>query len=333
MAPTCRLVFARGRAPERLDRYLTEQLPEKSRSQIRKLIDEERVTVDGAAVRAAFKLRGGEEVQVTIPDALPVETLPQDIPLDILYEDRDLIVINKPPGMVVHPAAGHDSGTLVNALLHHCRDLSGISGELRPGIVHRLDKDTSGVMVAAKNDAAHQGLGRQFKAHSIARRYVALVCALVPDDTGTVDRPIGRHPVHRKKMSAAGRSGRRAVTHWRVLRRYDRDGLSLVELALETGRTHQIRVHLSETGMPILGDPVYSRPARLNALPDTELRRLAGELGRQALHARLLGFTHPGSGEYLQFEAPMPDDIQGIVDYLERKYERDSGPLLENNTR
>ncbi|NIQ95063.1 MAG: RluA family pseudouridine synthase, partial [Desulfuromonadales bacterium] len=171
MAPTCRFVFARDRAPERLDRYLCEQLPDKSRSQIKKLIDENMVTVavDGGPARAAIKLRGGEELQVTIPEALPVETLPEDIPLDILYEDSDLIVVDKPPGMVVHPAAGHASGTLVNALLHHCRDLSGIGGELRPGIVHRLDKDTSGVLVAAKSDAAHQGLGRQFKEHSIDR--------------------------------------------------------------------------------------------------------------------------------------------------------------------
>ncbi|NIQ93687.1 MAG: RluA family pseudouridine synthase [Desulfuromonadales bacterium] len=321
MAPTCRFVFARGRVPERLDRYLSEQLPDKSRSQIKKLIDEKMVTVDGSPARAAIKLRGGEELQVTVPEALPVETLPEDIPLDILYEDSDLVVVDKPPGMVVHPAAGHASGTLVNALLHHCRDLSGIGGELRPGIVHRLDKDTSGVLVAAKSDAAHQGLGRQFKEHSIDRRYVAVVSGLVAEDSGTVDRPIGRHPVHRKKMSTSARGGRRAVTRWQVLKRYDRDSLSLIELTLETGRTHQIRVHLSEMNHPVLGDPVYSRAARINALADTGLRRLAGQLGRQALHARLLGFIHPVSGEKLQFEAPLPQDMQSIVDYLDRKYD------------
>lgn len=319
-----RFAFARGCAPERLDRYLSEQLPDKSRSQIKRLIDENLVTVDGEAARAALKLRGGEEIRVSVPEASPVETLPEEIPLDILYEDGDLVVVDKPPGMVVHPAAGHASGTLVNALLHHCRDLSGIGGELRPGIVHRLDKGTSGVMVAAKNDAAHQGLGRQFKAHSIDRRYVALVCGLMPEATGTVDRPIGRHPVHRKRMSGAARDGRRAVTHWQVLKRYDRDGLTLVELTLETGRTHQIRVHLSEMNHPVLGDPVYSRAARLKALGDSELRRLASRLGRQALHARLLGFTHPVSGERLRFEAPLAPDMGAIVDYLDRKYAKNS---------
>lgn len=333
MAPIFRFVFARGRPPQRLDLYLAEQLPEKSRSQIKKLIEEGRVTIDGTAVRAALKLRGGEELRVAIPEAMTVETLPENIPLEILYQDSDLIVINKPAGMVVHPAAGHHSGTLVNALLHHCRDLSGISGELRPGIVHRLDKDTSGVMVAAKNDAAHQELSRQFKLHSISRRYVALVCGLFQNDTGTIDSPLGRHPVNRKKMSGIGRTGRRAVTHWQVLKRYDRDRITLVELALETGRTHQIRVHLSEMNRPILGDPVYSRPGRINALADTGLRRLAGQLGRQALHARLLGFTHPATGEDLNFEAPLPDDMQRIVDYLEQKYKCSNDPELENSTR
>ncbi|MFO7983572.1 MAG: RluA family pseudouridine synthase [Desulfuromonadales bacterium] len=333
MAPISRFVFGRGRIPQRLDLYLAEKLPEKSRSQIKKLIEEGRVTIDGTAVRAALKLRGGEELRVDIPEAMPVETLPENIPLEILYQDSDLIVINKPAGMVVHPAAGHHSGTLVNALLYHCRDLSGISGELRPGIVHRLDKDTSGVMVAAKNDAAHQDLSRQFKLHSIARRYVALVCGLFQNEMGTIDSPLGRHPVHRKKMSGTGRTGRRAVTHWQVRKRYDRDRITLVELALETGRTHQIRVHLAEMNRPILGDPVYSRPARINALADTGLRRLAGQLGRQALHARLLGFTHPATGEDLNFEAPLPEDMQRIVDYLEGKYQCSNDPELENNTR
>lgn len=320
MTRTYTIDFVRGRPPERLDRFLSEQLTDLSRSQIKKLIDEERITIGGAPVRPALKLKGGEQLVVTIPDPVPAETAAEDIPLDILYEDRDLIVVNKPPGMVVHPAAGHGGGTLVNALLHHCRDLSGIGGEQRPGIVHRLDKDTSGVMVAAKNDCAHQGLGHQFKVHSITRRYLALVCGLVKDDEGIVDSAIGRHPIHRKKMSTRARIGRRAVTRWKVLKRYDQDRLTLLELALETGRTHQIRVHFSEMNLPILADPVYGRPAQVNALADPELKRLAKALGRQALHARLLGFNHPRRGEYLQFEAPPPDDMQRILIYLDRKY-------------
>lgn len=320
MARVIQIEFVRGRPPERLDRFLSEHLTDLSRSQIKRLIDEERITLGDAPVRAAHKLKGGERLVVTIPDPTPVETAAEDIPLDILYEDSDLIVMNKPAGMVVHPAAGHGAGTLVNALLHHCHDLSGIGGEQRPGIVHRLDKDTSGVMVAAKNDCAHQGLGHQFKVHSITRRYLALVCGLVKDDEGLIDSAIGRHPIHRKKMSGRSRVGRRAVTRWRVLKRYDQDRLTLVELTLETGRTHQIRVHFSELNLPILADPVYGRPAQVNALPDPELKRLAKELGRQALHARQLGFTHPRSGEYLQFEAPPPDDMQKILSYLDRKY-------------
>ena len=205
------------------------------------------------AIRSYYE--GGEALEVTLPEPAPVEALPEEIPLCVLYEDRHLIVIDKPAGMVVHPAPGHQGGTLVNALLHHCRDLAGIGGELRPGIVHRLDKDTSGVMVAAKDDATLHGLARQFKAHSITRRYWALVHGLVPSDAGTVDQAIGRHTTDRKKMSGRSRSGRRAVTHWRVLRRYDSDRLTLVELRLETGRTHQIRVHFSEMNFPIVGDP------------------------------------------------------------------------------
>jgi 23S rRNA pseudouridine1911/1915/1917 synthase len=220
----------------------------------------------------------------------------------------------------VHPAPGHAGGTLVNALLFHCRDLSGIGGELRPGIVHRLDKDTSGVMVATKNDLSHQGLAAQFKQHTINRRYVALVHGLLKTDSGSIDSPIGRHPTQRKKMSGLSRRGRRAVTRWRVLGRFAEDRLSLVELALETGRTHQIRVHFSELNHPLVGDPLYGSKQRLATCNDAGLSQLLQQLGRQALHARLLGFTHPVSGEYLEFSSPLPQDLQTIIDVLQHKY-------------
>ena len=311
--------FDRSRMPERLDRFLAEALPELSRSQLKRLIDEGRVTLNNAAVKASTKLKGGEEIAITLPEAVPTETLSQDIPLTVLYEDSQLIVIDKPAGMVVHPAPGHSQGTLVNALLYHCQDLSGIGGELRPGIVHRLDKDTSGVMVATKTDEAHQHLAQQFKDHSINRRYVALVHGLLPTPKGTVDKPIGRHPTQRKKMSTGSRNGRQAVTHWKVLQVFEEDRLTLVELRLETGRTHQIRVHLADMLHPVLADPVYGGN-RIKTLKDPELRRLATSLDRQALHARLLGFIHPVSGEYLDSSSAVPADMQLIIDYLENKY-------------
>jgi len=327
MAPSQLLQFARGRAPERLDRFLAEALPELSRAQLKKLIDEGQVKVADAPVKAGLKLKGGEAISIILPELRETEALPEAIPLTILYEDSDLVVIDKPAGMVVHPAPGHDQGTLVNALLHHCVDLSGIGGELRPGIVHRLDKDTSGVMVASKNDRSHQGLAEQFKIHSITRRYLALVHGQVQNTTGTVDRAIGRHPVDRKRMSGQARRGRRAVTHWRVLRRYDLDRLSLVELTLETGRTHQIRVHFSEMNLPIVGDPVYGNSKRANAIGDQVLRGMLQRLKRQALHAVTLGFRHPVTGAALEFSSPLPPDLAEIVTYLDRKYAVEQ-PLL-----
>lgn len=315
-----RFIFDIGRPPERLDRFLVEVLPDLTRSQLKKLVDEGRVEIAGTPVKAGARLKGGEVLTVVVPPVASASALPQQIPLSILYEDRHLIVVDKPAGMVVHPAPGHQEGTLVNALLFHCQDLSGIGGELRPGIVHRLDRETSGVMVATKDDATHNHLAAQFHAHSITRRYVALVHGQLLQDTGLVDKPIGRHPTDRKKMSSKGRAGRRAVTHWRVLRRFDQDRMTLVELSLETGRTHQIRVHFSEMNHPIVGDPTYGNSGRSAALADTRLRQSIRALGRQALHARILGFVHPASGEYLEFESPLPPDMQEIIDYLENKY-------------
>lgn len=329
MESTRQLFFPFGRSTERLDRFLADQLPELSRSQLKILIDDGRVRLGGQSVKAGLRLKGGEAVTVEIPPPEPAAACPQDLPLTILYEDSRLIVVDKPAGLVVHPAAGHREGTLVNALLHHCRDLAGIGGELRPGIVHRLDKDTSGVMVATKDDAAHQHLAAQFKVHSITRRYLALIHGLPIAASGTIDLPIGRHPLQRKKMSTQSRAGRRAVTHWRVLRRYAADGLTLVELTLETGRTHQIRVHLSESRMPVVGDPVYGGSQRGKALADPLLRAMVRALGRQALHARLLGFSHPESGAYLEFQSPLPPELAEIVAYLDNKYRLPADPARQ----
>ncbi len=317
--------FAAG--PVRLDRFLADAFPDLTRSQVKRLIDEGAVSLTGSDVKASFKLRGGEQISVVLHEPEPIEAAPEAIPLTVLYEDAALIVIDKPAGLVVHPAPGHPGGTLVNALLHHCDDLAGIGGELRPGIVHRLDKDTSGVLVASKNDQTHLALASQFKSHSIQRRYRALVHGLMKPAEGTVDQAIGRHPVHRKKMSVNCRRGRRAVTHWRVLKQYDQDRLSLVELKLETGRTHQIRVHLASLGYPVVGDPLYGQPRRDRACADVELAGLLRGLSRQFLHARLLGFEHPETGESLVFHAPMPPELQQIIDFLDRKYARDpNGP-------
>jgi 23S rRNA pseudouridine1911/1915/1917 synthase len=307
-------------AGARLDRFLAEQLPELTRSQLKRLIDDGQISLGGAAVKAGLKLRGGEAIEVILPEPQPVAAAAEAIPLTILYEDPHLIVIDKPAHMVVHPAPGHHGGTLVNALLHHCTDLSGVGGALRPGIVHRLDKDTSGVMVATKNDHAHQQLARQFKAHSIRRCYRALVHGLVQNERGTIDLPIGRHPAQRLKMSSSARRGRRAVTHWQVLRRYDRDRLTLLDLTLETGRTHQIRVHLAEMNLPVVGDPLYGNPGLARGVADPQLRKLLEQLDRQFLHAWQLGFCHPVSAAALQFQAALPAELAQIVTYLEQKY-------------
>lgn len=321
MSQTRNFLFPDELPAERLDSFLSKSLPDVSRSQLKKLIDGGRVTVEDAPVKASLKLKGGESIQVVLPEPEPVEALPEDIPLDIYYEDQDLIVVNKAPGMVVHPAAGHYSGTLVNALLHHCDDLAGIGGELRPGIVHRIDKDTSGLLVITKNDQSHQHLAAQFKEHSIERRYLALIHGCPQNDSGTVDQPIGRHPIQRKKMSGKARQARSAVTHWRMLKRYHQQGMSLIELKLETGRTHQIRVHFSEMNHPLIADPLYGNRSRMAAIKDPALKKLVAELPGQALHARLLGFIHPQTGKYLEFSCEMPETLDRIISYLDQLYE------------
>lgn len=277
-----------------------------SRSQIRRWIDAGRVQVDGKPVRASRLLDLDERVEATPLVVVEMELRPEAIPLVVLYEDADLIVIDKAAGLVVHPAPGHPSGTLVNALLHHCAgELAGIGGVARPGIVHRLDRGTSGVMVAAKTDAAHQGLSAQFAEHTIERRYHTFVRGLPGVDEGRVDRAIGRHPRDRKRMSVETKAGRPSVTNWRVLRRYPDAGVSELSILPETGRTHQIRVHLASAGLPMVGDVVYGRA-----------RGKEAELGRPALHAARLGFKHPVRDEWLDFEAPLPADLVALVDSL-----------------
>ena len=281
----------------RVDAWVAE-LTGISRAQVRRWVDAGRVLVSGASVRASYKLCLGDVVEARPIEAVEMELTPEDIPLVVLHEDEDLIVIDKPAGLVVHPAPGHPNGTLVNALLHHCGDLAGIGGVLRPGIVHRLDRGTSGVLVAAKNDAAHQSLSAQFAEHSIDRLYRTLVRGLPRADEGRIDRPIGRHPRDRKRMSVVTKAGRESVTNWRVMRRFREAGVTELEVRPETGRTHQIRVHLSSAGLPLVGDVVYGRARGQDAL-----------LGRPALHAAHLGFEHPRSGMRMGFDSVMPDDL------------------------
>lgn len=320
MSDTIELTFEPGQAPERLDRFLARALSDMSRAHLKRLIDTGQITADGHTVKAGLRLRGGETLRISVPQAQEPVAEPEAIPLDILYEDSDLIVINKAAGMVVHPANGHYSGTLVNALLHHCTDLSGIGGELRPGIVHRLDKDTSGVLVVSKNDLSHQGLAQQFKEHNITRRYITLVHGQVQNDSGCIEKPIGRHPGARKKMSTHSSRGRHAVTHWKVLRRYAAERLTLLEMRLETGRTHQIRVHLADMNLPVVGDQTYGNTKRANAIGDAHIRTLVQQLQRQALHAWILGFKHPRTGEYMEYSSPLPADMAQIVTALDAKY-------------
>ncbi|MCJ7422246.1 RluA family pseudouridine synthase [Sphingomicrobium astaxanthinifaciens] len=293
----------------RLDRAVTDQAGGLSRERVKKLISAGALEAAGAAVRdPAIKVRGDERYLLHVPAPVPHHAVPQDIPLNIVHEDDQLLVVDKPAGLVVHPAAGNLDGTLVNALLHHCRGrLSGINGVARPGIVHRIDKDTSGLLVVAKTDVAHEGLARQFAAHSIERRYIAVASGLLLAGEGTVDAPLARSSANRKKMAvvAAGR-GKRAVTHWTKLENLR--AASLIECRLETGRTHQVRVHMAHLGHPLVGDPFYGRTRK-------EHRETLKSLGfqRQALHAARLGFIHPASGDRLSFESALPSDMAELV--------------------
>ena len=287
-------------APLRIDRYLAEQCPEFSRSYLQKLLKEQKVTADDKPVKANYKIQPGVQIQVEVPDILP-----ENIPLDILYEDDYLLVVNKPKGMVVHPAAGHTEGTLVNAVMAHCGDnLSGINGVLRPGIVHRIDKDTTGALVICKEDSVHRDLAEQLKEHSIKRRYRAVVQGNLKEDEGTIEGPIGRHPTDRKKMAINHKNGKPAVTHYKVLERFGQ--YTYIECRLETGRTHQIRVHMTSIGHPLLGDTVYGSSKN------------PFHLQGQTLHAMILGFLHPVTGEYMEFEAPLPDYFLKLLEKLRK---------------
>jgi 23S rRNA pseudouridine1911/1915/1917 synthase len=310
------LIVPEESSGQRLDAFLASRMPGQSRSSLQRLIEDGQVLLDGKQPRSSCRLEVGQQVLVTVPAPVPTTPLAEAIPLKVVYEDHDLIVIDKAAGMTVHPGAGVDSGTLVNALLAHCTDLSGVGGELRPGIVHRLDKGTSGLLVAAKHDIAHRGLAEQFSVHSVKRLYWALIYGSPTEDTGKISGIIGRHPTERLRLSGKARQGKPAVTNWRVLERFG--SASLVQLRLETGRTHQIRVHLSEAGMPLLGDPLYPDGGRFNNLKDTRLKGMVAHLGRQALHARVLGFVHPVSGQYLEFSSEPPEDFMGLLGYLRR---------------
>ncbi|MFY9268532.1 MAG: RluA family pseudouridine synthase [Candidatus Manganitrophaceae bacterium] len=293
--------------PERIDLYMMKRGTPLSRSRIQKLIEEGQILVNGRPTKPSYRVRPGDRIALTIPPPAPLEIVPEALPLDVLYEDEVLLVLNKAAGMVVHPAPGHDRGTMVHALLHHCKDLTGIGGRERPGIVHRLDKETSGVMVIAKTDAAHQRLSKQFKQHTIDRRYLTIVCGKVSKHSGKIILPIGRDRIDRKKISARTAHPREAETRYVVLERFR--VATFLEIFPQTGRTHQIRVHLAHLGHPVVGDKAYGgRTARLFEI----------NVDRQMLHAERLGFIHPTRGERMTFSAPIPADMQALLDALRR---------------
>ena len=305
MSEPVELVLSEREEGIRLDKVLAERLPDLTRTAIQRLLEEELVLINGKPAVKNRKGRAGDSVAVRIPDPEPLCLQAENVPLDIVYEDDDLLVVNKPQGMVVHPAPGNYQGTLVNALLAHCgTSLSGINGVIRPGIVHRIDKDTSGLLMVAKNDFAHQGLARQIKEHSFRREYEAVVAGRMKQESGVVNAPIGRHPIDRKKMAVTEKNSKEAVTYFRVIAEYP--GYTHIRLRLETGRTHQIRVHMAYLGHPVAGDPVYG-PRK----PDLGLKG-------QCLHARLIGFVHPRDGRYLEFESPLPDYFARLLIKLEQ---------------
>lgn len=288
---------------ERLDKYLSLIFEEKSRSFFQKLIKEGQVLVNDTAQKANYRLKVEDIVTVTIPDAVETPIVPENIPLDILYEDEDVLVVNKPKGMVVHPSAGHYSGTLVNAIMYHCKDsLSGINGEVRPGIVHRIDMDTTGSLIVCKNDESHICIAEQIKEHSVNRRYRGIVCGNVKEDAGTINAPIGRHPVERKKMAINEKNGKPAITHYKVLKRFER--YTYMEFQLETGRTHQIRVHMASIGHPLLGDTLYSSG------------KSPYKLQGQTLHAMTIGFIHPRTNAYMEVSAPLPEYFERLLQII-----------------
>lgn len=288
----------------RIDKYLSSNLDFLSRSYIQKMIQEQNVSVNGKIVKANYNLKEDDEIEFQLPSNVEPDIVAEDIPLDVLYEDDDVIVVNKPKGMVVHPAAGHYSGTLVNALMHHCKDsLSGINGVMRPGIVHRIDKDTTGSLIICKNDASHEIIAAQLKEHSIVRKYRAICMGIIKEDDLTINAPIGRHPIERKKMAINEKNGKSAITHVKVLKRLK--NATYIECRLETGRTHQIRVHLSSLGHPLLGDELYG---------DTKNKY---KLQGQTLHAHILGFIHPKTKEYIETTAEIPSYFEKLLKNLE----------------
>ncbi len=293
-------------AGKRLDLFLTEVLSDLTRSRIQKLITDDNIRVNNKGIRSNYKLRVHDEICVEIPDAKETELKAEQIPLEIVYEDDCMLVVNKPQGMVVHPAAGNYSGTLVNALMAHCGGrLSGINGEIRPGILHRIDKDTSGLLMVAKNDKAHLGLSSQIKEHSLTREYLALVHGKIKEEKGTIDAPIGRDEKDRKRMTITQKNSKNAVTHFFVVERFDK--YTFIRCRLETGRTHQIRVHMSKNGHPIVGDPVYGA------------KKEEFKLNGQLLHAHMIGFIHPENGEYMEFSCKIPEYFEDVLEKLRRK--------------
>ncbi len=303
MSDKLTLTVNENNSGSRVDKYISDNIAELTRSAVQGLIEKGNVLINGDQTSKNYKLRSGDCITVDIPEPQLLDAQPEDIPLDIVYEDDDLLVVNKPKGMVVHPAHGNPTGTLVNALLHHCGDsLSGINGVIRPGIVHRIDKNTSGLLIVAKNDRAHLGLAAQIKEHSFTREYEAVAVGYFKKSDGTIDAPIGRHKTDRKKMCVTPENSRNAVTHYSVMKQYG--GYAHIRLRLETGRTHQIRVHLAYIGHPVLGDDVYGKP----------FKGIEG----QCLHARKIGFVHPATGEYMEFSSELPEYFQAVLRKLEK---------------